>query len=114
MLSAARSQTSPRARSGAGAGVNLRVLIRKDFQSKRRRVVAASRRVRRASWECNAMLFTLCFRKVFVFGGRQKAVDFAGAGHFDFEHPTLAVWIVIDLLRLVIQRLIDLGNLARD
>src|ERR1700704_5903535 len=102
MLSAIRFQTLPRERSSAGAGVNLRELIRKDFQSKRRRVVAASRRVRRASWECNAMLFTLCFRKVFVFGRRQKAVEFAGTAHGDLDHPTFAVGVLVDLLRLVI------------
>src|SRR5215510_1345526 len=41
----------------------------KGCQFSERRFVAASRRVRPASWECSAILFTLCFRKVFVFGG---------------------------------------------
>src|SRR5882724_2831514 len=95
MRLAVRSQTSLPARSGHGAGVNLRELNQKDFQLKRRRVVPASRRVRGASWECNAMLFTLCFRKVFIFSGGQEAVDFTGGAHLNLQHPTVAVRIEI-------------------
>ena len=47
------------------------------------------------------MLFTLSFRKVFVLGGGQEAVDFAGIRHLDSNHPAFAVGIRVDLFGFV-------------
>gem|GEM_PF-5074227 len=49
------------------------------------------------------MLFTLGFRKVFVFRGSQQAINLARIFHFQFDHPTVVVWILVDLFGLVIR-----------
>src|SRR5215813_3600518 len=60
------------------------------------------------------LLLFLRFYKVFVFAGRQQAVNFARLADLDFDHPSVAVWRTVDQFRRVGQSLVDLRDLAGD
>src|SRR5580658_656258 len=65
-------------------------------------------------WGMYLMLLPVFAKVVFVLLRGHQLVQLARRGHLDLDHPAFVVAVLVEDLRAVYQRVVDLGHLAAD